>query len=40
VLRKVFGPEGYELTGGWRKAHVAEHHDLYRYNEEGDGLGI
>jgi hypothetical protein len=34
VLKKVFGPERYELTGGWRNVHVEEHHDLYRYNEE------
>jgi len=34
VLRKVFGPEGYEVTGGWRKAHAEEHHDLYLYNEK------
>jgi hypothetical protein len=24
VLRKVFEPEGFELTGGWRRARVEE----------------
>ena len=29
VLRKVFEPEGFEVTGGWRRARVEELHDLY-----------
>jgi hypothetical protein len=29
VLRKVFVPEREEVTGGWRKLHSEELHDLY-----------
>jgi hypothetical protein len=29
VLRRIFGPQRYELTGGWRKLHNEELHDLY-----------
>jgi hypothetical protein len=29
VLRRVFGPKGDEVTGGWRKLHNEELHDLY-----------
>jgi hypothetical protein len=29
VLRRIFGPERYEVTGQWRKLHNEELHDLY-----------
>jgi hypothetical protein len=29
VLRRIFGPKRDEVTGGWRKPHNAELHDLY-----------
>jgi hypothetical protein len=29
VLRRIFGPKGDEVTGGWRKLHSEELHDLY-----------
>jgi hypothetical protein len=29
VLRRVFGPKRYEVTGEWRKLHNEELHDLY-----------
>jgi hypothetical protein len=29
VLRRIFGPKGDEVTGGWRKLHNEELHDLY-----------
>jgi hypothetical protein len=29
VLRRIFGPKRDELTGGWRKLHNAERHNLY-----------
>jgi hypothetical protein len=29
VLRRMFGPEGDEVTGEWRKLHNKELHDLY-----------
>jgi hypothetical protein len=29
VLKKVFGLEREEVTGGWRKLHKVERHDLY-----------
>jgi hypothetical protein len=29
VLRKVFGPKRDEVTGGWRKLHNEELHNLY-----------
>jgi hypothetical protein len=29
VLRKIFGPSGDEETGGWRKLHSEELHNLY-----------
>jgi hypothetical protein len=29
VLRRIFGPKGYEVTGGWRKLHNEELHNLY-----------
>jgi hypothetical protein len=28
VLRRIFGPERDEVTGGWRKPHNEELHDL------------
>jgi hypothetical protein len=29
VLRRVFGPKREEVTGGWRKLHNEELHNLY-----------
>ena len=29
VLRRIFGPKGYEVTGEWRKLHNEELNDLY-----------
>jgi hypothetical protein len=29
VLRKIFGPKRHEVTGGWRKLHNEELHNLY-----------
>jgi hypothetical protein len=29
VLRRIFGPKMVEMTGGWRKLHNEELHDLY-----------
>jgi hypothetical protein len=29
VLRRIFGPKGDEVTGGWRKLYNEELHNLY-----------
>jgi hypothetical protein len=29
VLRRIFGPKKEEVTGGWRKLHNEEIHNLY-----------
>jgi hypothetical protein len=29
VLRRIFGPKRYEVTGEWRKLHNEELHNLY-----------
>jgi hypothetical protein len=29
VLRRIFGPNRDEVTGGWRKLHNEEFHNLY-----------
>jgi hypothetical protein len=29
VLRKIFGPKRYEVTGEWRRLHDEELYDLY-----------
>jgi hypothetical protein len=29
VLRRIFGPKRDEMTGGWRKLHNEELHNLY-----------
>jgi hypothetical protein len=29
VLGRIFGPRGDEVTGGWRKLHKEELHNLY-----------
>jgi hypothetical protein len=29
VLRRIFGPKKDEVTGGWRKLHNEELHNLY-----------
>jgi hypothetical protein len=31
VLRRIFGPKRDEVTGGWRKLHNEELHNLYTY---------
>jgi hypothetical protein len=28
-LRRIFGPKGDEVTGGWRKLHNKELHNMY-----------
>jgi hypothetical protein len=32
VLRRIFGPKRDEVTGGWRKLHDEELHNLYSYS--------
>jgi hypothetical protein len=29
VMRRIFGPKGNEVTGGWRKLHNEQLHNLY-----------
>ena len=29
VLRRISGPKGYDITGGWRKLHNEDINDLY-----------
>jgi hypothetical protein len=29
VLRRISGPKRDEMTGGWRKLHIQELHNLY-----------
>jgi hypothetical protein len=29
VLRRIFGPKGDEVIGGWRELHNEEFHNLY-----------
>jgi hypothetical protein len=29
VLRRIFGPKRFEVTGGWRKLYNLELHNLY-----------
>jgi hypothetical protein len=29
VLRRIFGPKRDDVTGGWRKLHNEDHHNLY-----------
>jgi hypothetical protein len=29
VLRRIFGPERDEVTGGWKKLHNEELHNMY-----------
>jgi hypothetical protein len=31
VLRRIFGPKRDEVTGGWRKLHKEELHNLYSF---------
>jgi hypothetical protein len=31
VLRRIFGPKRAEVTGGWRKLHNEELHNLYSF---------
>jgi hypothetical protein len=37
VLRRIFGPKRDEVTGGWRKLHNEELHDLYSSPKNNDG---
>jgi hypothetical protein len=39
VLRKIFGPKRDEVTGGWRKLHNEELHNLYSSPEGKRPLG-
>jgi hypothetical protein len=32
VLRRIFGPKGDEVAGGWIKLHNKELHNLYEYS--------
>jgi hypothetical protein len=32
ALRSIFGPKSEEVTGEWRKLHIAELYDLYSPN--------
>jgi hypothetical protein len=32
VLRRIFGPKRDGVTGGWRKLHNEELHNLYNFN--------
>jgi hypothetical protein len=34
VLRKIFGPEGDDVTGEWSGLHNEELYDLYDYSGE------
>jgi hypothetical protein len=29
VLKRIFEPKRYQMTGRWRKIHNKNHHDLY-----------
>jgi hypothetical protein len=29
LLRRIFGPKGVEVAGGWRRLHNEELHNLY-----------
>jgi hypothetical protein len=31
MLRRMFEPERHEVTGGWRKLHDEEIHNLYSF---------
>jgi hypothetical protein len=31
VMRRIFGPKRDEVTGGWRKLHNEELHNLYSF---------
>jgi hypothetical protein len=35
VLRRIFGPKRDGVTGGWRKRHNEELHDLYSSPSRG-----
>jgi hypothetical protein len=37
VLRRIFGPKKAGVTGGWRKLHNEELHDLYTSPSTGCG---
>ena len=38
VLRRIFGPKRYEVTGKWRKLHNEELYDLYCSPSSGDKI--
>jgi hypothetical protein len=35
MLTKIFGPKRDEVTGGWRKLHNEEHHNVYSSPSDG-----
>jgi hypothetical protein len=35
MLRRIFGPKRDEVTGGWRKLHNEELHNLYSFPSQG-----
>jgi hypothetical protein len=46
ALRRIFGPKRAEVTGGWRKLHEEELHNLYsspsinkKYEVKDDEMG-
>jgi hypothetical protein len=39
VLRRIFGPKRDEVTGGWRKRHNEELHNLYFSPSTGMNIG-
>jgi hypothetical protein len=39
VLRRIFGPKRDEVTGGWRKLHNEELHNLYPSQVKEDEMG-
>jgi hypothetical protein len=34
-LWRIFGPKGDEVTGGWRKLHNEELHNMYMWSSQG-----
>jgi hypothetical protein len=39
VLRRIFGPKRDEVTGGWRKLHNEDLHNLYSSQVKEDDMG-
>jgi hypothetical protein len=40
VLRRIFGPKRDRVTGGWRKLHNEELHNLYSSTRMGLSSGV